>query len=34
MIRSDFRTSKMATGGHFLKNIYKQEASQPDSSAV
>ena len=24
---SDFRTSKMATGGHFLKNIYKKSCA-------
>ena len=26
MARSDFWTSQMATGGHFLKNIYKKVA--------
>ena len=26
-IQSDFWTSKMATGGHFLKNIYKKSCA-------
>ena len=27
MVRSDFLTSKMAIGGHFLKNIYKKSCA-------